>query len=100
MDLYFVNDAPSPIPCRLVDASISLTRYWNRLYRNKGDRTVSDVTETAKVDGDLYGMGVAAADYDNDGNVDLYITNLGKNILSSAPAEFRCERVYKHREKL
>lgn len=59
-------------------------RYWNRLYRQNPDGTFTDVTEAAGLadagDGN-YGMGVAAADYDNDGYTDLYITSYGKNKL-------------------
>ena len=56
-------------------------RYWDRLYRNNGDGTFTDVTEAAGVRGQYYGMGAAVADYDNDGNADLYVTDLGGNIL-------------------
>src|SRR5207237_3993998 len=56
-------------------------RYWNRLYRNNGNGTFTDVTEKAGVQGRGYGMGVAVGDYDNDGHSDLYVTNFGKNIL-------------------
>jgi tetratricopeptide (TPR) repeat protein len=41
----------------------------------------TDVTAAAELDMRGYGMGVAAADYDNDGWVDLYVTNLGSNVL-------------------
>jgi hypothetical protein len=58
-----------------------------RLYRNDsvihadGSRTIrfTDVTEASGIDARGYGMGVAAGDYNNDGWVDLYITNLGHN---------------------
>ncbi len=59
-------------------------RYWNRLYRQNRDGTFTDVTEQAGLssagDGN-YGMGVAAADYDNDGFTDLYVTSYGRNTL-------------------
>ena len=52
----------------------------NRLYRN--DRGIFvDITESANVGDTGYGLGAVAADYDGDGNRDLYITNLGKNVL-------------------
>jgi len=59
-------------------------RYWNRLYRQNRDGSFTDVTEAAGLsragDGN-YGMGAAAADYDNDGYTDLYVTSYGRNIL-------------------
>jgi hypothetical protein len=55
--------------------------YWNRLYHQKADGTFEDVTERAGLKGDGYSMGVAAADYDNDGWVDLYVTGYGANTL-------------------
>ena len=56
-------------------------KYWNRLYRNNGDGTFTDVTVAANLRGTRYGMGVAVADYDNDGRPDLYVTGLGGNNL-------------------
>ena len=52
----------------------------NRLYRNDGDR-FADVTAAAAVGDTSWSMGSAAADYDNDGHVDLYVTNYGRNTL-------------------
>jgi len=51
----------------------------NALYRNKGDGTFADVTEKAGVAGpeDAYGMAASAADYDNDGDLDLFLANYG-----------------------
>jgi len=45
-----------------------------RLYRNRGDGTFADVTASAGLHVPLYGMGFAAADYDNDGDQDLLVT--------------------------
>jgi hypothetical protein len=51
------------------------------LYRNHGDFTLEDVTEKAGLTRGGWGVGVSAADYDNDGFVDLYFTNLGPDVL-------------------
>ena len=53
----------------------------NKLFRNNGDGTFTDVTEAAGLGAWGWGMGAAAADYDNDGCVDLYVTYYGKNVL-------------------
>ena len=51
------------------------------LYKNNRDGTFTDVTAAAGLGVALYGLGVSAADYDNDGRTDIYITALGKNRL-------------------
>ena len=51
------------------------------LYRNNGNGTFSDATKQAGLAVELYGFGVAAADFDNDGRTDIYITALGPNRL-------------------
>ena len=81
LDLYFVNGAALQESMAGRTPHKSDPRYWNRLYRNNGDGTFSDVTERAGVRGHSYGMGVATGDYDNDGHEDLYVTNYGGNIL-------------------
>lgn len=53
----------------------------NRLFRNDGRGVFEDVTEGSGADDRGYGMGVACGDYDNDGDIDLYITNLGANVF-------------------
>jgi enediyne biosynthesis protein E4 len=53
----------------------------NHLYLNDGGGKFTDVTDQAGLNPDMYGMAVAAADYDNDGNVDLLVTGYGKTIL-------------------
>lgn len=53
-----------------------------RLYRNRRDGTFEEVTEEAGLSGLVaYGTGVVAADYDNDGDQDLYFTTLHENFL-------------------
>ena len=51
------------------------------LYRNNKDGTFTDVTQQVGLGVEMYGIGVAVADYDNDGNQDIYITNVGPNRL-------------------
>ena len=51
------------------------------LYRNNGDGTFTDVTYKAGLCLVGSGMGVTAGDYDNDGDMDIYMTNVGKNYL-------------------
>jgi hypothetical protein len=74
-DIYFSNGAEQP--------SLRKTgpKYYNRLYRNRGDGTFEDVTEKAGVKGSGYNFGVAAGDFDNDGNEDLFITGVHGNTL-------------------
>ena len=74
-DLYFVNGARQP---QLDKPDPS---YYNRLYRNNGDGTFTDVTLAAGVRGDGFATGVAAADFDNDGWADLFIAGVNRNIL-------------------
>lgn len=75
LDIYFVNGAPTP-------AFKPKTPLRNALYRNNRDWTFTDVTVKAGVPGNgAYGMGVAVADYDNDGNDDIFIANYGSNQL-------------------
>ncbi|PYV23132.1 MAG: hypothetical protein DMG24_14775, partial [Acidobacteria bacterium] len=73
-DIYFTNGAS--VPSLEKDA-----RYWNRLYRNDGGMKFTDVTDEAGLAAAGYSMGVAAADYDNDGYVDLFVAGVNHNIL-------------------
>ena len=68
LDIYFANGAKLP------GMDKSDPKYFNRLYRNNGDGSFTDVTLAAGVQGTYYAMGVAAADYDNDGHQDLFVT--------------------------
>src|SRR5262249_40214087 len=57
------------------------THSYPALYHNNGNGTFTDVTKEAGLAVEMYGLGVAAADYDNDGWVDVYLTALGRNHL-------------------
>ena len=52
-----------------------------RLYRNNRDGTFTDVTQHAGLDLEMYGMGVAVGDYNNDGFPDILVTCVGQNRL-------------------
>ena len=75
LDIFFTNGAAIP------SLEKSDPSYANRLFRNNGDGTFTDVTEKAGLQGIGYSMGVAAGDYDNDGFVDLYVTGVNRNQL-------------------
>jgi hypothetical protein len=55
--------------------------YPGQLFRNNGDGTFVDIAEQAGVLNDGYCKGVAAGDYDNDGDMDIYVSNVGNNRL-------------------
>jgi hypothetical protein len=81
-DLYVVNGRPlddSMHPYPLKEKPDPLPH--NHLYRNDGNGHFTDVTEKAGLSPDLYGIAVTAADYDNDGFIDLLVTGYGKTIL-------------------
>ncbi len=73
-DLFFTNGAP--IPSLIKQSSDS-----NRLYRNEGQMRFRDATKEAGLAGEGYSMGAAAADYDNDGDVDLFVAGVYRNTL-------------------
>jgi hypothetical protein len=75
LDIFFTNGAAIPW------LEKSDPSYSNRLFRNNGDGTFTDVTEKAGLQGIGYSMGVAAGDYDNDGFTDLYVTGVNHNQL-------------------
>ena len=56
-------------------------RPGNQLFRNRGDGTFENVTESSGTGDRGFGMGVACGDYDQDGDIDLYVTNYGANVL-------------------
>ena len=75
LDIFFTNGAS--IPGLKKDSP----RFYNRLYHNNHDGTFTDVTAHAGLQGEGYSMGAAAADYDNDGWTDLYVTGVNRNFL-------------------
>ncbi len=77
MDLFFTNGAQLP------ELEKTSAAYYNCLLRNNGDGTFEDVTVRAGLTGANlgYSFGVAVADYDNDGNEDIFICNAGRNAL-------------------
>ncbi|PWT91683.1 MAG: RNA-binding protein [Blastocatellia bacterium] len=82
MDLFFTNGALlKEGMAKDAAPDKSEAKFWNRLYHQKIDGTFEDVTVRAGLKGDGYSMGVAAADYDNDGNVDLFVTGYKGNHL-------------------
>jgi hypothetical protein len=52
-----------------------------RLYRNNGNGTFTDVTRRARLDVEMYGMGVAVGDFNNDGFPDLFVSCVGQSRL-------------------
>jgi hypothetical protein len=75
LDVYLVNGGP--------DAAAPAQRgaLRNSLFRNDGQARFEDVSAAAGAAGSSYGMGAAVGDVDNDGDEDLYVTNLGPDEL-------------------
>lgn len=82
LDIFFTNGAllKDPMPAGSMPDKHE-SQFWNRLYHQKSDGSFEDVTERAGSKGEGFSLGVAAADYDNDGFVDLYVTGYGANQL-------------------
>ena len=75
LDIFFTNGAD------ITSLKKTSPKYWNRLFRNNGDATFSDVTEKAGLTGTGYDVGVAVGDYDNDGHQDLFVAGVHRNTL-------------------
>lgn len=75
IDIFFTNGAAIP--------SLEKTGpgFYNRLFRNNCDMTFTDVTDESGLAGAGYSMAVAAADFDNDGLTDLFVTGVNRNFL-------------------
>ena len=74
LDIFLVDGGS------FADATVA-GRARHRLYRNRGNGTFEDVTAASGIQHREYGMGTCAGDYDNDGLIDLYVTNVGPNVL-------------------
>jgi hypothetical protein len=74
-DLLLINSTHWP------HSSLASSHPTHALYRNDGQGAFTNVTSGSGLDTSFYGMGVATGDYDNDGDVDLYITAVGPNHL-------------------
>ena len=74
-DVFFTNGAESE------SLRKNSPSYRNRLFRNLGGMRFLDITARSGVGGEGYSMGAAAADYDNDGDVDLFVAGVFRNIL-------------------
>ena len=75
IDIFFCNGAP------LKGSKESPDQLHHRLYRNLGNWQFQDVTEESGLKRTGYGLGAVVADYDNDGDPDLFISQFGKNVL-------------------
>jgi len=75
LDIFFTNGAD------INTLKKDSPKYWNRLYRNNGDGTFTDVTEKAGLAGTGFDTGVAIGDYDNDGYEDIFVGGVYRNTL-------------------
>lgn len=75
VDVFFTNGAELPSMRK------SGPRFWNRLFRNRGNWQFQDVTEREGLQGEGFSIGAAAGDFDNDGRADLFVAGLGRNLL-------------------
>ncbi len=80
LDIYLINEQYNKIVSHPRGRKLA-DKLQNALYRNNGDGTFTDVTEAAGVGHKGYGMACVSADYDNDGDADLFVTNYGPNVL-------------------
>ena len=70
-------------------------RSFSAIYKNNGNGTFTDVTAASGFDVEMYGMGVAAGDYDNDARDDLYVTTLEGDRLFHNEGNFKFRDVTK-----
>jgi len=75
LDIFFTNGAD------ITTLKKDSPQYSNKLFRNNGDGTFTDVTEQAGLAGTGYDVGVAIGDYDNDGYEDIFVSGVYRNTL-------------------
>ena len=78
MDLYIVNGISLE---NLFKDETDASRAPNFLFKNNADGTFTEVTQKAGILGSGLGNGVVAADYNDDGFIDLFVTNYGEDLL-------------------
>src|SRR5580704_1074877 len=74
-DIFFTNGAD------VATLKKDSPKFSNRLFRNDGNGTFTDVTDASGLAGTGYDMGVAVGDYDNDGHPDLFVAGLHHSTL-------------------
>ena len=79
IDVYFVQSGPVPFDPRGPDRRSPAVA--NQLFRNQGDGTFRDVTAASGLGDEGFGMGTCFGDVDNDGWIDVMVTNFGRNRL-------------------
>lgn len=81
LDLFVANES--------MGVADSNQNFPSQLFRNNGDGTFTDVAAKAGVTNDRYGKAVTVGDYDDDGDLDLYVSNFGPNRLYRNDGELR-----------
>ncbi len=93
LDVYLVNGSVLDAAPQAAERGDRDSPYRNSLFRNEGGWRFTDVTDEAGVGDTGWGCGVAVADIDNDGHLDLHVTNLGPNVLYRNLGDGRFERL-------
>ena len=85
LDVYLVNGGTLDVQGRRITSTRPAA--W---YRNRGDGTFADATRASGLANERWGQGVCAGDYDNDGDVDLFVANIGTSRLfrATSPGHF------------